>query len=57
MFGPEVREKVEIEASKAAHVVQKLMDLGEFMPHSSSGHLVFEQVMAPEQNDMASETD
>jgi hypothetical protein len=56
VFDPEVRDKVEIEARKAAHVVRKLMRLGELMPHSSSGHLASERLMALKQNDMASET-
>ena len=56
VFDPEVHDEVEIETRKAAHVIRKLMDLGELMPHSSLGHLVFERIVAPEQNDMASET-
>ncbi|KAF2727226.1 hypothetical protein EJ04DRAFT_529625, partial [Polyplosphaeria fusca] len=50
---PEDYAEVEIEIKKAAHVVQKLMDLGELMPRSSLGHLAFEQVVALEQNGMA----
>lgn len=34
----------------------KLVDLGELMPHSSSGHLVFERVVALERNELAAET-
>jgi len=55
VFDPEVHDKGEVETKKLEHAFRKLMDLSEWISHSSSGHLVFERVVAPEQNDMASE--
>ena len=51
-----IDEEVEIEEQKVAHVVQRLMDLDELMPHSSWVHLLFEQEAALGQLGSALET-
>lgn len=56
MFDPGIDEEAEIEEQKVAHVVQKLMDLDELMPHSSWAHLLFEQEAALGQTGLALET-
>ncbi len=46
MFNPRIDEVVKIEEEKAAHIIQKLMDLDELMPYSSWVHLLFKQEAA-----------
>ena len=55
MFAHGVHDEAGMEGQKAAHVAQKLTDLGESMPRSSSAYLVSERGAAPGHSDVALE--
>ena len=53
VFDPKVLNEVEM-GTKEEHVIRKLMDLDESMPHSACSYPIFERLVALELCDMAS---